>query len=584
MQARRFLSVLIFFLAVVGVDAGVQTKSVTNAYGTITVNYDEQANTINWSYSFTRDATIYGAGWLYRHANADDTYPSASAAQVIFDTSASLGNVSNSGTFTPVAGGHYRLYIRAQYRSNNTVAIGQTTAYLLATPLGAGQTVTITPSAAMLVVGKSVLLNASGAKNGYSWSASGTGATLAYKDSAAIVQASLSAKETDSFVVTVWSPAGNGYTESNHAEAVINFKLKEEGAGDHTATVTFDNRSRNYPVRFNVWQNGQVVYTEVVGAGKLVQKKIKLPSDAPYTVTAVIKDPVLTPDGVWTEGEEKEVMVGTGTPGGSQDGTAPPEPEDPETPPEPDIEADPIGYFQNKVQGYIDAALSKSDEIAKKGEDNAKWMTDHFSMPAHTVPVASPETGSIALGTHGGKVLSILKNPFDSSGPFGGVLSTVAALVKRIIGWAAVAGFVAFFFDRIYRVIADANQTTAIPSVISDGISNAAAGIGNIVSIPARVVVCVAVATLALGFPIILFTALKIGLPFSQIQSTFAEGAVTVNSAGGPASVLSRAWALAGQVVPWEVLFAVPLWGFVVRFLIIPKLFFWQMFYKFLPT
>ncbi|HSH94010.1 MAG TPA: hypothetical protein VK968_07680, partial [Roseimicrobium sp.] len=573
---RNLLTLFAFFLAVTAAHAVTVSNSVSSVTATAT------GTTINVSSAIgTPTAGTFERIWVYTQTAAqaaqgtvaNPAYPygfTAVPVQRFSDTGGA--NTSGSTTINSLGAGS-RIYILiAKFSSGTGAHISSTSGSLDFQGL-IPQVVTITPSAAIIHIGENVVLTASGGHTTYQWSATGNAAGLAYDKASGIVSGSA----VGSFVVTVWATATSTYSASNHAECVINVIEREEGSGDHSATVTFDNRARNYPVRFNVWQNGEVVYTEVVGGGKLVQKKIKLPSDAAYTVTAVIKDPILSPDGVWTEGQEKEVVVGTGTPGGSQDGTAPPEPEDPEEPSEPDIETDPIGFFQKKVQGYIDTALTKSQEIGEKAEERGKYMTDHFPAPTHTAPTYTPESGTIALGTHGGKALSILKNPFDPAGPFGGVLSSVAALVKRIIAWSAVVGFLYFFFDRIYRVVADANQTTSIPSVISDGLSNAAAGIGNVVSIPARVILCVALATIALGFPVILFTALKVGLPFSEIRSTFSTGIqpATMISAGG--SMLQKAWALSGLVVPWDVLLAVPLWAFFVRMVILPKLLFWQL-------
>lgn len=75
-----------------------------------------------------------------------------------------------------------------------------------------GQTVTLSPGSEAVLAGNQVTFTAGGGQNGYIWGgqASGGGASQ-----------TLSFSTPGSFLVTVYSPAGNGYTQSNTASSTI---------------------------------------------------------------------------------------------------------------------------------------------------------------------------------------------------------------------------------------------------------------------------------------------------------------------------------------------------------------------------
>jgi hypothetical protein len=80
---------------------------------------------------------------------------------------------------------------------------------------GQSQLVTITPSSQVILLGQSVMFTASGGQNGYVWggSASGAGSTQ-----------TVTFTTGGSHTVTVYSPAGTGYAQSNVAFATVTVK------------------------------------------------------------------------------------------------------------------------------------------------------------------------------------------------------------------------------------------------------------------------------------------------------------------------------------------------------------------------
>jgi hypothetical protein len=121
--------------------------------------------------------------------------------------------------------------------------------------------------------------------------------------------------------ITVYSPAGNGYAQSNYAQATIT--INEAPPEKYQAKITFDNRNRTHTTYFKVWQSGKVVHNETVAAGQMTVKTITLENGSSYTVTwSAQKEPNgINQDGVYTVTEE--VDGGTGTPTNTSHGEQP---------------------------------------------------------------------------------------------------------------------------------------------------------------------------------------------------------------------------------------------------------------------
>lgn len=440
------------------------------------------------------------------------------------------------------------------------------------------QLVTVSPAAASVVVGDKVALIASGAEAGnpYNWSTSGEGAGLA----SSLNQALFSASKEGVYTVKVWASAGNGYDRSDDAIATITV---QPGGGGKSAVITFDNTGRDYPVTFRVYQDGVVVHTEVVPGGMKLVKRVQLKSDSPYTVTAIFKDPRLNPDNTWSPGEEEEVVVGGGTPDGPPSDATPPPPEDtpPEEPPA-DPETDPDGAFQQmfaeKMKNALDSATVAAGRMRDEGEKvSARFGPGPSSNPS--VPTATP-SGAHDLGTHGGKALAILKDPFSPDGPFGGVMASAAALVKRLIAWGVVLTFVIWLQGRVREMILNPFAVAPFGNGLSSAANSASVlGVSVGQGIVVRLVVLAALLIVLLAMPLACLAAVQGGLPWAELTQTAREG---VNITSGP-SMLQSAIALAGKVVPWGVLLAAPAWYFIVNNVIFPSQLFWTMFIKFIP-
>lgn len=494
-------------------------------------------------------------------------------------TGGALTPVSGGATFTATTAGTYTVSVYANagsgYSQSNTA-----TATVTMTAAEA-QTVVINPTTGTAAVKEISTFTATGGQNGYSFSVSGGGA-VSYVGSSA----SVTWNQPGTWTVKAWSPAGGVYDRSNDATAVITVTGVPESS--KKVNLTFDNRTRNYPVLFRVWQDGKVVTERLISGGQILVQTVTVPNDHPVTVTAVLKDP----------GElEREVVVSTtnpsDTPGPSTPDAPPPptEPQDPDAEPPAQDEENPSGSpavpteASSANRAMVTAAIAAATERAGKASEQGKAVVGKFGDAPSTAlqaePVA-PESTSISLGNAGSNIsLNILKNPFSSSGPFSGVLNLVAVLIRRLIAWGLVVTFFCWVITELRVMIAAPFNTAPFGNSIAETINSIKIlGNGGGWGYAVKLIAFVALFAFMITMPLAIAATVTTGLPWAQLVSTFSMGPQTSTSGS---AMLSNAISLANEVVPWAMLMAAPAWYAFVKFVLFPSQLFWMYFIKFLP-
>lgn len=228
------------------------------------------------------------------------------------------------------------------------------------------------------------------------------------------------------------------------------------------------------------------------------------------------------------------------------------------------------------------SASSAANEYAEDAQDAA---ADAMTGLGITTPVApgtpaTPESGVITLDIGNGRTVTIPKNPFSTSGPFSGMLGTVAAFIKKLIGWGVVAAFMIWCMRRIQEMIEAPFHVAPFGHGIADNLNSIRiAGFGGGWGYVARLAALAVVVPILFTIPLAATTAVTTGLPLGEIKTIFAEGPGSL-AAGG---MLGQAIALSDHVIPWITLMAAPIWYFTVQFVIFPSKFFWLVFMKVVP-
>jgi hypothetical protein len=319
---------VIIFLVLLGVGR-VGAETVSGSRSSITFTFDAQTRVLAWtawSVTGTYSGNSGGNGFVLISVNST----SVSTGTQVLNRSYSS---SSNGTYTQTSTGGQFYSPVGPATGSVILPIGQT-AFICAgfyrpdvgnfidgTKLvssDVSQTVVITPTTDTIFRDDQASFVASGGHNGYIFQASGSGGILYTGDTAIFTPSG-----TGTATVTVYSPAGNGYAESNYAHATIT--INPAPAQTYQAKITFDNRNRTHTTYFKVWQSGKVVHTETVAAGHMTVKTITLENGSSYTITwSAQKDPNgVTKDGVYTVSEE--VDGGTGTPTDTSRGDQPAE-------------------------------------------------------------------------------------------------------------------------------------------------------------------------------------------------------------------------------------------------------------------
>jgi len=247
--------------------------------------------------SVTQGQTISGSGWA---ADAQMGAP-LSSVQILVDGGgngsfyASLGgsrsdvqsanlswghwspdNLTNSGwSFSFSTGGlspgSHTFTAIARDNSYNVSATIGSQSFTVTTPIG--QSVTISPTSPTIYAGSSISFTAAGGANGYVWggSASGGGGSQ-----------TVTFPSPGSYAVTVYSPAGNGYAQSNTATASISVLPDPQSVGISPTSQTI---AATGSISFSAsgGQNGYVWGGAASGGGN--PKTVTFPTVGTYNVT-----------------------------------------------------------------------------------------------------------------------------------------------------------------------------------------------------------------------------------------------------------------------------------------------------------
>ena len=161
------------------------------------------------------------------------------------------GAASGSGLSQLVSFPNVGTYSVTVYSPAGGIYALSNTATTVVTVVPAGQTVSLTPATATIYAGQSVAFTASGGANGYVWggSASGNGSSQTVTFASA-----------GTYAVTVYSPAGGNFAQSNIASAAINV------ASRMAATLTAS------PAAINIGQSSAISasYTADSGHGDIL--------------------------------------------------------------------------------------------------------------------------------------------------------------------------------------------------------------------------------------------------------------------------------------------------------------------------
>lgn len=250
-----------------------------------------------------------------------------------------------------------------------------------------------------------------------------------------------------------------------------------------------------------------------------------------------------------------------------------------------DSDAELATFFDNVQSGLeaqVSGAVTNTQTAAQAALDafNSDLASRGINgnIPGAGDPGSAPG-GSIALRANSATVINVPKNPFAWEG-FGGALATVAAIVRRMIAWAIAVSFLAWAFGRIREMVQGLFQITVLGTSLSDALNSVkVGGFGGGIGYAARLSILTVLVPLIIALPVGIMATMTAGLPWSDLNTTMQLGA------GGAASgMVGDAIALANVVVPWVMLLTVPIYYFVVEYLLFPTQFFWSVFFKLLPS
>jgi hypothetical protein len=234
------------------------------------------------------------------------------------------------------------------------------------------------------------------------------------------------------------------------------------------------------------------------------------------------------------------------------------------------------------LQGRAASAVAAGQSAANQGAVAAGNAYAAFgSMPAAVAEPSAASDGAIDLNIGGGQTKRLQLNPFSPNGPFGGVMQTAAAFVRRLIAWGIVATFFVWCMGKVREMTAKPFATAPFGNSLAESINSIKfAGFGGGLGYAVKLAVYALILTVVLTLPLVVMAAVTSGLPWSSLVSTWHAGPHDATAPG----ILSDALALANIVVPWSMLMAAPVWYFMVEFILFPSQFFWMMFIKFLPV
>ena len=228
------------------------------------------------------------------------------------------------------------------------------------------------------------------------------------------------------------------------------------------------------------------------------------------------------------------------------------------------------------------AAVLAGTSAGEQGKTAASAALTSTFGPQPSGVVASPggpPSGGVVLPIGSGRTVTVLSNPFDSAGPFGGLMANVAAFVRRMIAWSIVVIFFTWVVGKVRVVVSELFRVSSFTKSVEDSLNSikvlgSGGGLGYLV----RCAGLLLLVPLFLTMPLVIMAAVTAGLPFAELKDTFTAGPL-----GDTDTMLGQAIALANVVIPWAMLIAAPIWYFITEYILLPSQMFWLMFSRFIP-
>jgi len=246
------------------------------------------------------------------------------------------------------------------------------------------------------------------------------------------------------------------------------------------------------------------------------------------------------------------------------------------------------GAAQTATSSFIteqaSGAVSTATGYATSGKTEIETALAAIPSPTlGTGEIADVADESISVRINPSLVIEIPKNPFSASGPFGGILATVAAFVRALITWGIVSAFFLWVMAELRTTIAAPFATSSLSDSVASSLNSVKImGTGGGLGYAAKLGVVVLVAAALVTFPVALVATLtgSSALPWASLAASFASGPGDLN----PGGMLGQSIALADVVAPMALLIFTPAYYFAVRFILLPSQFFWMLFIKLLPA
>lgn len=246
------------------------------------------------------------------------------------------------------------------------------------------------------------------------------------------------------------------------------------------------------------------------------------------------------------------------------------------------VEETKASFADPAAKGAEGVALATGWAEQGKLETQAAMSTLFGAGPSGVGGVSGAvDNGNITVKASKHVTLTIPKNPFSANGPFSGAMAKLATFVRRLIAWGAVVAFFVWALGKIRAMVAEPFKTTPFGTSVQDSINSIkAAGFGGGTGYLAKMAILLVLLPVMLTLPVGVMAAIEAGLPWADLKEIYSLGP----DAGTGNSMFEGALALANVVLPWTLLLSLPLYYFLIEFILFPSQFFWQMFMKMLPT
>lgn len=237
------------------------------------------------------------------------------------------------------------------------------------------------------------------------------------------------------------------------------------------------------------------------------------------------------------------------------------------------------------AEGKADAAISMGAQAAETGKVNAEGALAVFGTmhgPSNQAP-AAPSNDVIDIQVSRDRSVQFFANPFDSRGPMGGVMGTLAAVIKKMIAWSIVMWFFCWCVKRVKEMaMAPLNATNYGSSitVAATGFSFLGTTFGGGVGYAIHIGLVVAITSVLLTLPMVGMAVISAGVPWSDFVTIGVAGPGPGADAG---AIISAAVGIANCAIPWVLLLTSPVYFLTVDSLLFQMQFFHTLMVKVTP-